>query len=418
MSASHVSILLAAILHGSAPNGWKLGDGWHLRMDWPAHVVESKTGSSPGEVSKKQSEERKPAAYDIHAVCLGPAKVGKFDCMKVEFIIPPNTAPNGITYRWHVSIDPKDGWPRRAYSYRDYRDVPLAKFGEARFIMAMPEGYPVELFPLAPFEGKEGDMTLTVKGPDADGRYVATVRKGEETVLEIRQIWKDGDLWWREYERYRNGKLDLRAKFVPRVVAVAPPKQSPPAAPPPPPPTTVKAKPPAFQDLTNDPLRADPRLAVKISCELRNPRAQHMLDYLMKATGLSFELADNVDQERVVYHFINWPEIPAWEFMHMIAKSNGLPGTWEKTELGYRFVASTPRVEPQPVASTEKNDPATSAPVAETPAAGDGWLLRIGFMAIGGAITLMTAYAVRKLPFRRRVSIGPSSERPHEAKLA
>ena len=119
----------------------------------------SSFSETPGK-SADDRKEGKQGSYDIHVACLGPGKVANVEITRLDFIIPPGTAPAGLTHRWHVSVDPKDGWPRLAYSFRDYTNIQtqrtLATPDDQRLA---PEGYPVGSFPSRPSKAEDDDTT-------------------------------------------------------------------------------------------------------------------------------------------------------------------------------------------------------------------------------------------------------------------
>src|SRR5260370_496206 len=88
---------------------WALGDSWQLAVEM------------------KPRYEAVTYHYAMSAFVLGPEKVRGVDCIKVDFLIP-GKPPADLTARHRVFMDPNDGWPRRAFTFRDYRYLSLGGF--------------------------------------------------------------------------------------------------------------------------------------------------------------------------------------------------------------------------------------------------------------------------------------------------
>lgn len=305
----------------SAVTPWKLGDSWHLEV----------------EVLSRQSKDKEISRYNMHVVVLGSERIEENGCTKFDFIIPEGQTPAGLTSRWRVSVDTLDGWPRQGYSFGDYREVPILVLGKSRVLKSHPEGFPIEFFPLVgPFEETAGNDRISLSQDKVTGVRSAIIDSGESPEVEIRQTWKKGELWWRSYERFRNGKLELRASLVIPVVSKNEEVESQPEV------ETEKELPSApFVDRTNDPLTTDPRLQVKLSLNLVSPGPSNLLALLQEATRLSFSLDSSINPNKVVFSNVSWQNVPAWAVMHEIADSPSVQGRWESQAGGYRLVAKT-----------------------------------------------------------------------------
>jgi hypothetical protein len=129
----------------------------------------------------------------------------------------------------------------------------------------------------------------------------------------VRQKWKEGGKWWEQYERYINGKLEMSARQVHRIV-----------------------KPYSF------PLRLNPKLGVRVPLDRKSIKISVLLDQLRKATGLTFALA-----EGLIQHEPDFGELQsgkdgwrAWQLMEIIEKQNLKNGHWKKTNTGYLLTGS------------------------------------------------------------------------------
>src|SRR6266567_6295551 len=158
---------------------WVLGDSWQLAVEIPPR------GGIAG------------YRYEMSAFVLGPEKVKGVDCIKVDFLIP-GKPPAGLVARHRVFVDPKDGWPRRAFTFRDYRDLSLDEFGGARMVTAAPEGFPVEILPpvsVMEVKGKKAEHTFELAvEEESDGvtERTATIWLGVATEIKVCQSWKAG----------------------------------------------------------------------------------------------------------------------------------------------------------------------------------------------------------------------------------
>jgi hypothetical protein len=323
---------------------WKLGDGWHICVEYFPSPPKDKQADKALENDKHRKLSPEIHRYDMHVVVLGTEKVDGANCLKIDFLIPSPVPPAGLTGRYRVCVDGDDGWPRKAFSFRDYRNLSIQQFGKARLLTVAPEGYPIEVLPL--FEPTESDgpkspFVLNLTNDKEKGTRTAILRAGEDNEVEIRQTWKEGEKWWQEYERYRRGRLDLRARIVPKLIAKAPDpnpalKKEEPANRP----TNAKPAPVTIVDHTKNPLRADPRLQVNVTINLREPNVQDVLSHFTKATGLSFTTEEDADISAVVFASINWVNTPVWSAMDHLAESSKIKGRWEKIDGGYRLETS------------------------------------------------------------------------------
>lgn len=159
------------------------------------------------------------------------------------------------------------------------------------------------------------------------------------------------------------------------------------------PPTAVvdakpNPKPPPFVDDTNDPIKVDPALQVKVTLEMRNPRLPHLLERLHEATGLKFTADSALDAGEPVFGTSTFVNTPAWWVMRSVAESPLVQGRWEKRAGGYHIVAA---VQPLVALNASPKPEADAAPFTS------GWL--IGTVA---AVPLLVAAAL--ILFRRRGS--------------
>jgi len=343
-------ILASNLATGADLPSWKLGNSWHVELEMSP--IDKDGNGLPAE---------KPLTkYDMHVLILGPDAAAGPNVCKVDFLIHKKPSPGGITYRQRLIVELKTGWPIKAFSFRDYKPMPIRNFGEVRFLIGAPQGYPLEILPPAEdFEAAVGRSKLTFT-TEAEG----TVRRailwdGDVKDIEIRQVWKKGASWWSEYERYRKGKLDLRGRLV-EPVKTATLKPAPKPAPPEP--AKTKSTYPPFVDETHDPLPKDPELQAIVTWRASNPRVQDVLAFLGKHTKRSLTMKD-VDEATPVFGTVTF-NLTVAMVMKDLARTAPVRGRWEKTETGYCLVgthttnvADAANVATEPNAARAEPDP-------------------------------------------------------------
>jgi len=133
---------------------------------------------------------------------------------------------------------------------------------------------------------------------------------------------------------------------------------------------------PPFIDDTDDPLPDDPRLQVKLTINLQEPRIPDLLKLLQDATGVTLT-AESVDTATPIYGSVNWSNTTAWSAMRSIAETPRVQGAWEKVADGYRLRGKhMPAAVPAP--NPIQANPSPAAPRAPL------WLVLIlaGFLVI------------------------------------
>jgi hypothetical protein len=245
----------APIATAQNPPAWKLAEMWSVNVEWA-----SGADSLP---------EKPRSGVEMSVVIMGMEP----NSYRVDFIVHPHKKPpGGQTLHYTLSVDAKNGWPRGACGMHDKRQLSLEEFGSFRMFTEFPPGYPIEVIPEVPpgqFEGKSG-ARLTLKDGAEPGQRIAVIRLQDGEEVEIRQTWPAGEKWWQTYERYRNGKLELRARL-----------------------TSYKPQParpvmpnPALLDDHENPLWEDPRLRIKVKFKLTNPLVGDFMQQFEAAAGI------------------------------------------------------------------------------------------------------------------------------------
>jgi hypothetical protein len=353
--------------------------------------------------SRKNPADRDPARYIVRALVTGKSTIGGMDCWNLAFVHGERTPPE-LENSYSLSVAKETGWPLKIIHSKQLKRVPenmlaasnfalghaynnlgivgvtpmlrsgyikpteqiawLERFGGASFITAAPEGYPVEIFPLhelGQFSSSKSGATLTLRNEKKDGFIIveAVLTFGEKDRLLIRQKWIEGEKWWREYERYVDGRKDLYARQVmPPVVKAAP--------------IVDPGKP--------DPLylRRDPKLQVVVEIEERGAKLSVLLQRMNRATGLTLTLDANLVNHRPDLGFVQSSKqgYRAYDVMGIIERAQLENGRWLKTEQGYKLTGVSKA--PMPAVSTEK---ATEVEPESRPSGGAmSWLIG------GGAI--------------------------------
>jgi hypothetical protein len=185
-----------------------------------------------------------------------------------------------------------------------------------------------------PLSESSANGSITIKMGKKPGERILTYRSSNKSEMVIHQTWIEGEPWWREFERYRDGKLELRAKLVPK--------------PAPDPPLTVPVVPQiatgnsqaTVVDESDNVLLKDPRLQKLVTIKLVHPRVQDILDRCNTAAGLTLTADEDVDAASPVFSAVNWVDIPVWSVMTRLAEAPSIKGQWEQDAEGYRLTSS------------------------------------------------------------------------------
>ena len=99
-------------------------------------------------------------------------------------------------------------------------------------------------------------------------------------------------------------------------------------------------------------LREHPALQVRVKVQTKQPSLEHLIAQLHEATGLQFELDDNLKQHQPDFGQLmpSKKGFRAWQIMEMIADTDLDDGVWEPTRQGYRLTAAT-TLKPSPPAA-------------------------------------------------------------------
>jgi hypothetical protein len=314
---------------------WKKADNWQLRVEiFPK-------GEKEASGSDRKPELPKP--YSLFVSIVGEEKVGVADCWKV-FFIPEKNALAAVGNMYCVVVDKASSWPRKVIRVKDPSAATLDILGEGAWVGGAPVGFPLECFPLL------GPAKFEAKGPGPALRLERRVN-GKEIVLEakikppdggeslVRQKWVVGEKWWREYDRWVNGRKDLHAS---RVLPPAPPKTS----------SGQPVSPPPWLHA----LYQDSRLRATLSVVQVDPPLPELFQKLEEATGLKFSLANEVANHAPKYGSVQFPKIKAVSLMKWMAETQLEEGRWEKTDTGYHLTAAA-SLSPAPAPPSGKGHP-------------------------------------------------------------
>lgn len=98
-------------------------------------------------------------------------------------------------------------------------------------------------------------------------------------------------------------------------------------------------------------LRQDPRLQVKLTCDLVKPRLFELLERLQARTGVAFTADENIRGTRVVFWSLSLHEVPAWSLMTRMREALVVKGAWKRVKEGYHLSGEpTPLLAPRPPA--------------------------------------------------------------------
>jgi len=396
-------LLAAGLTPGGVPKSpgvlWKPADSWSLQME---------------QYSRLETGNQASTRYAIRALVTGKGMADVTECWNVAFV-PGEGMPPHLENHYSVSVAKDSGWSLKVVHSRVLKRVSvhalsattiglghpynslgivgatpmlkvgyikaseqsdwLNRFGKAKFVTAAPEGFPVEVIPLGPlgsYSNPKAGAELTFSRKK-EGDFVvleAALKVDQTEKLLIRQKWIEGEKWWREYERYVDGRKDLHG----RQVMPPPGKSAPPIDP-------------------NEPdplyLRRDGRLQVFVEIEERGAKLSVLLERINKATSLLLtvdpSLADHQPDLGVILQ--SKPGYRACDVMAIIERSQLENGRWVKTAKGYKLTGLSKAIAPTGLAEDGVAPGTTEKTRRITP-----WLVAIGLVAlaltVGGAVYL------------------------------
>jgi hypothetical protein len=320
---------------------WKTG----TKFEITAEVFTQELDLVGGKLDWRSKVEK----MQIFVVILDAEKRKGAVCRKIDFIAPeekstkkpsPNrlrseAADSESAVRYRLMLDIGDGWPRKVICFNQFAEPVVVTVGNVRIVPWAPGGIPLDMLPLVePVSESSANGSVTVAMGGTTAERILTYRSKEGSEMVIHQIWIKGERWWREFERYRDGKLELRAKLVPPT--------------PPEPPLTLPVAPPIVAgdskatvvDETDNPLLQDRRLRKTVTIKLVNARVQDLLAPCNTVLDLSLVADANVDSINPVFMSVNWVDVPVWSVMTRLAEAPTIKGHWEKTPEGYRLHSS------------------------------------------------------------------------------
>lgn len=302
---------------------WTPGKSWKLSVKtYPKEQPDKNTAGKSAQAAKE---------FLLYAHISGYRQVKSTKCWSLVFLHPDN-GPNRFADRYYIYVDPQ-GWTRKMLHIKYSKTpapnsktrkrtlVPLLpkKFGPGTLAAIAPPAFPLEIFPLTDFAqiDREGGKEAFAIRRKIDGKNIlleAVYKIGTAEKLVIRQKWLQGESWWREYERFVNGRKDLSARLVIRKPAPAAANGS-------------------------SPLRRDPRLRVKMRVFANNLQLPELFDRVEKATGLKLTIDPKLKDHDPVLGSIQFKSAPACVVMEVMARRQLQEGRWLKTKDGYQLTA-------------------------------------------------------------------------------
>jgi hypothetical protein len=297
---------------------WKDGDVWRLSVDLYSR-------ETPEE---KKSDKR----IDLTISVVGTEQVGFSPCRKLYF--NPARTVSGVEESFLVTVDEEHGWLKTVRRIdgktNAVSELRIDQIGNVSLLPSPPEGFPLELL----FPGLEGreiklvgsESALSLRKEVAGQQITMTLvlkREGREELI-LRQKWGKGERWWRECERFVNGRKALHA----RLTTIPGGQQSPPRT--------------EYSAVTRTrPHADDQRLQVPVTLFADDPPLMDVLARLHEATGLTFAVAKNLDRHDPKLGDLQFTNAPVWSVMQVIAETDLEGGHWEKTDSGYLLVANS-----------------------------------------------------------------------------
>src|SRR5262245_1176579 len=249
-----------------------------------------------------------PARYRFGVHVGNPEQVDGVECWRVIFV-PGDHMPGEIPRHLALFVDKHQRWARRGFPLplTPTREFDIRTIDQATVVTNAPDDVPIELFPLAPardFSSTAGLIKLESIRTENETFATLTYLVDSQQKLRVRQRWRDGDGWWRYYEKHVDGKLRLRARAF-----NAPPLED------------IFAKLPPSSKIIDNPLRFDERLSPTIHVGPRKTSVEHILELLRGATGLDITLGDSLKDHQPDFAVQGGPNgWHAWQLMGILAK--------------------------------------------------------------------------------------------------
>jgi len=343
---------------------WKVGDSWELQVEAYAR----------DQVGLQTPPSKPPARYSIIVRVAGSEKSDGLDYWQVDFS-PLDAALSEGKESHRVLIRQKDGWPCRILRQGESLGTLFDDIDGLPVITGAPLGLPAELFPLAKTaSSKLGGFRLSLRLIKREHQDVqvqeAFVSRGDRHEVVVKQVWRKGEKFWREYERHYKGRLDLRAKVAASSIA-------------------------SLADGSSDNhdgdivgadpfgLRTDPRLRKRMTVKLTSPNLPTILAHLERAAGVNMTSEESMASSTPIMGSVVWHNVQTYDIMTQIAQADSVQGRWEKVGDGYRLMAG-----PHSVNAAESDNSA-------------GGNLIVFAVGIGGAV-VVGLYLLRYMSRRKQ----------------
>ena len=346
-----LAMLFASVAFANEPaqstwhpwKSWRPGDIWKLKVEthFPAQDKESAKPSVTRELKLLVL-----ASEDLF-IETGDKKE-RVSCWKLEYF-PWKDGQETIGDGTFLSIDEKTGFPRNVARF-DGTPASVKSLGKFSLVIGAPGDLPLEFFPpVKSAEARTSSESLSVQGAFTKDETVITATYGakERAKILVVEKWRTGEKWWREYEKYVDGRKVLSA------TRVLPDSYSPPR---------IKIKKDAWK-ADHRYLRYDARLQPRVTVVENNPSIPELFRRMHESTGLEFEVDESLRQHSPKLGSLQLPEIRTFTVMEAIARNQLIDGHWEQTERGYRLMgkSTAPIVAAAPVSASESQSLQTAS---------------------------------------------------------
>jgi hypothetical protein len=365
--------------------GWLLAPAAALGAEPAVEPVARWTSGAAFQLEVAPAEpDVKPFA--MHVVVLWRDQSEELNSWRLLFAAHPN-APKNLGPNHIVYVSKSSGWPRQVQLNAAGLPIqPLVSVGGLTFFDRAPRGFPVEVFPLRETnESLDNGRTAirVAQTPEGDTTVWEATCRTEGREVRVRQRWAAGEPWWRDYERFVNGRKDLSARrtAIPKPAPSSQGKQS-----------------PKLPDPGSRVLRADSRLQALVTVLADDPGLDTVLAKLQDATGLTFAVAPNLFSHVPSLGSVQMRNAPAWSVMDLLAQTQLRGGRWERVPGGYVLHGESAAVPPRP------------QPVAAPPPAEFDGTARLVLAATAALLTL--ACGLFWVLHKRRATSGAKESTP------
>lgn len=328
---------------------WTIGDSWELDLQVYSRY------RSPEPTTTAQPKYH----YRVTVRVAGTESVEGIRCWRLDYS-PSSDAPSHLQGITRVYVREEGGWVQQLVRNDDSLHDLFMKIADKSLLFEPPIGLPAELYcfgePRVELReaGKPYWSRLTCRDVLKAQVVEAFLFNGSLPQVTVKQVWVPGEKFWREYERYYKGRLDLRVKVPPESIASL--RQADTGLPL----TVWLARHPPGSDVDAEGLHDDPRLRVPLEAAMNSTTVPELLARLQDVSHLTMTSEPATPPPVSVFGSTHFHGTAAYVVMQRMAASGPSKGRWQTTADGYHLLLDDPTVAeptPTPPAKRQRRPP-------------------------------------------------------------